>query len=400
MLRRHYDQCDSCSRELGQLERTMGALGGLDTVDPTPDFPRRVEAAFLSAHPQFAPKRSRWLPGLAAAAGLLAAVGAAFIVSRPEDPGTRLGHLAPQPAVGAPEDALRPAAKLPNTIGAGAWGEPLAYDRRLLAILRKPPSPEPEVASSRAWLVGRQEKDGSWVGRDAGETVELTGLSVLALGGTQEVASRKGVELLIARQRDSGAIGGGSPESHAIATLALQEASIRTNNPDWARAAAKAVALIAQQNQDGPWGGGPVAGWQYHVLRLAAASGDRTLIPVLVRGYGVAAAGLWTDPAPSAERWATETASLLLRSPLTGTERANYDRNDLRRAYFGSELLRPLQGDAWTKWWSPLRAKLLKTQAPDGSWPREFEQGRGQVYITALCSLILQTPSRLPALEE
>ncbi len=400
MLRRHYEQCDSCARELRGFERTMGALSHLDTVEPSADFNRRVEAAFLKVHPQFEPKRFRLLPKVAVAAVLLLAAGAALFLLRPIDKDIRMGHIEPQAALKNPETVVLPPTKFPKTIGAGAWGESLAYDRRLLAAIRNPAAPDKDVAAALAWLVGRQESDGSWKGNDAIETIDLTGLSVLALGGTQEVAVKKGLEFLVSRQRDSGAIGGGSPESHAIATLALQEAAIRTKNADWAKAAAKAVALIAQQNQDGPWGGGAVAGWHYHVLRLAAASGDRSLIPALVQGYGVAAAGLWADPAPVAERWAPEVASLLERSPLTGTQPATYARNDLRRAYFGTELLRPLQGEAWTKWWSPLRAKLLKTQAPDGSWPADFEQGRGQVYATALCSLILQTPNRLPALEE
>ena len=86
---------------------------------------------------------------------------------------------------------------------------------------------------------------------------------------------------------------------------------------------------------------------------------------------------------------------LLTRSPLPGQ-----GRNDVRLAYFGTTLLRPLQGDAWTKWWSPLRTKLLRAQSADGSWPEGFEPGRGQVYATAFATLILQTPARLPSLAE
>lgn len=403
MLRRHFEECESCTRELRQLEQTMGAFGRLETLKPSDDFGERVQAAFLRAHPRLQPSRPRFglRQKLALAAGLLVAVAAAAVLLQPREDRSRMGHLAPAPTSEQSDPVFPPQSKVPERIGPGAWGESLAYDRRLLAAIAAPAVPEsPEVRAALAWLVGKQDADGSWKGRDAGETIELTGLSVLAIGGGPESSIRKGVDFLISRQRDSGAIGGGSPESHAIATLALQEASIRAKNVDWTRAAGKAVALIAQQNQDGPWGGGPVAGWQYHVLRLAVASGDRTLIPALVHGYGVTAAGLWADPAPVAERWAPEAAALLERSPLTGTQPSNYARNDLRRAYFGTELLRPLQGDAWTKWWSPLRTKLLKTQAPDGSWPAEFEQGRGPVYATALCALILETPVRLPAIEE
>lgn len=402
MLRSHYEQCESCARELAAYERTDAALGRLATIEPSADFNQRVQAAFLKAHPQFGRKRFGWRRALAVAAALLVAVGVAAVLLRPrDDDRSHMGHLAPEVAPAPGDEPLRMIqTNFPKTIDVSAWGESLAIDRRLLALVTSPAAPEKEAALALAWLAGRQDADGSWKGADAFETIELTGLSVLALGGTHEAQVGKGVAFLISRQRDSGAIGGGSPESHAIATLALQEAALRTKNADWAKAAAKAVAVIAQQNQDGPWGGGAVAGWQYHVLRLAAASGDRSLIPALVHGYGVAAAGLWTDPAPTPERWASEAAGLLERSPLTGTEPANYARNDLRRAYFGTELLRPLQGDAWKKWWSPLRAKLVKTQAPDGSWPANLEQGRSQVYVTALCALILQTPSRLPSLED
>jgi hypothetical protein len=207
------------------------------------------------------------------------------------------------------------------------------------------------------------------------------------------------VEFLISRQRDSGVIGGGSPESHAIATLALQEASIRIGKQvAWMEAEKRAVAVIAQQNQDGPWGRGPVAAWQYHVLRLAAASGHRDLVPVLVRGHDAPGAGLWTDPLPDRESWAQRVSALLTRSPIPGTEPANFGNNDLRLAYFGTTLLRPLEGDAWIKWWSPLRTKLLRAQDRDGSWPLGFEPGKGKIYATAFATLILQSPERLPAL--
>ena len=57
-------------------------------------------------------------------------------------------------------------------------------------------------------------------------------------------------------------------------------------------------------------------------------------------------------------------------------------------------------GDAWTRWWSPLQAKLQKTQQADGSWPAGLEPGKGQIYVTALAALILQTPNRTPTLDE
>jgi hypothetical protein len=399
MLRSHYEQCESCARELAASERTFGALGSLRTIDPSADFKRRAEEAFLRAHPGFVRRRFRLVPALVAAAVLLLSVVGALALLRPVEPETHLGHVAP--AVVREEDpeyVFIPKSTRPRTIDAAAWGEAAAIDRRLLDAVRAPRAWDKEIQSALAWLVGRQEADGSWKGSDAYETVELTGLAVLALDGSKDAAVKKGVEFLISRQRDSGAIGGGSPESHAIATLALQERLLRGGNPALEQAVSKAVNVIAVQNREGPWGRGPVAAWQYHVLRLASAMGDRSLLPVLVRGYDAPGSGLWTDPSPDRENWSERAAGLLTRSPIPGTEKANYGNNDLRLAYFGTTLLRPLEGDAWTKWWSPLRTKLLKSQAGDGSWPDGFEPGKGSLYATAFATLILQTPLRLPSL--
>jgi hypothetical protein len=398
MLRSHYEECDSCARDLAQMERTFGTLGRLRTIEPSADFKRRTEEAFRRVQSESRKWRFGLLPRLAlAAAGLLAGLIAYWIVGA-TPPSTHLGLVAP-PILREEDPEYRiPQSIRPKTIDAAAWGEAAAYDQLLVSSIQAPRAWDPPLSSALAWLAAQQAPDGSWKGTTAPETVELTGLAVLALTGTEVEAVRKGVEFLVSRQRDSGVIGGGSPESHAIATLAIEEASIRAKNPDWAKAAAKGVALIAQQNHDGPWGRGPVAAWQYHVLRVVSALGDRSLVPVLVRGYDAPGAGLWTDPSPDRKSWAERVAGLLTRSPIPGTEPANFASNDLRLAYFGTTLLRPLEGDAWTKWWSPLRSKLLKAQGPDGSWPEGFEPGKGRIYATALAALILQSPARVPAL--
>lgn len=419
MLRRHFEQCESCARELAQFERAFGALGKIETVEPSADFQSRVEQAFLKAHPKFAPKpKFRLVRAVSIAAGFFIIAAGALIlltlVGRP-DKNEMLANIPPTPA---PEEDLQyrtfPKTALPSRIDASAWGEALAYDQRLLAAAQ---AAKPADGALK-WLAARQEPDGSWKGGDAGETIELTGLALLALSHSEEhgLALRKGVAFLRSRQRDSGAIGGGTPESHAIATLAMQEVAIRTKDPAAIRVASKGIDMIAQQNASGPWGRGVVAGWQYHVLRLAVASGDRALTGTLVNGHGAVLttweslgpadqaaahrAQLWTEPRPDVKRWAGDLSKLLERSPIPGTEPASFSKNDLRLAYFGTALLAPLGGDAWTKWWGPLQAKLAKTQAADGSWPAEFQSGKGQVYTTAFCALILQMRDRVPAYED
>jgi len=415
MLRRHFEQCESCARELAQFERAFGALGKVETIEPSAGFQKRVEEAFLRAHPNFAapkPKFRLLRAASIAAAFFIIAAGALLLLTLAgkTNKDQNLAIVAPEriPEVDLQYQTL-PKTSLPAKIDASAWGEALAYDQRLVAAARAPLQSD----AALKWLAARQEPDGSWKGNDAGETIELTALSVLALGPSEEhgPAVRKGLAFLQSRQRDSGAIGGGSPESHAIATLAFQEAALRTNDGTMNRAASKAIAMIAQQNPDGPWGKGMVAGWQYHVLRLAVASGDRALTEALVNGHrvlsqraetsaGALRAELWTDPKPDLKQWAVVASGLVERSPLPGTEPANFSKNDLRLAYFGSALLAPIGGDVWKKWWSPLQAKLQKTQSADGSWPAGLEPGKGQIYVTAMASLILQTPRRTPTLDE
>lgn len=419
MLRRHYEQCEACAKEVAQFERTFGALGRMETVEPSADFQSRVEQAFLKAHPQFARKpKFKLVRAVSIAAGFFVIAAGALILLTLAGRPDKNDMLANFPPAVTPEEDLQyrtlPKTALPSKIDASAWGEALAYDQKLVAAAQ---SAKPSDSALK-WLAARQEADGSWKGADAGETIELTGLALLALSHADEhgLALRKGVAFLRSRQRDSGAIGGGSPESHAIATLAMQEVAIRTKDPAAIRVASKGIDLIAQQNASGPWGQGVVAGWQYHVLRLAVASGDRALTGTLVNGHGAVLtsyerlgpadqaaayrAQLWTDPKPDVKEWAGNVSKLLARSPIPGTEPANFSKNDLRLAYFGSSLLAPMGGDAWTKWWGPLQAKLAKTQTADGSWPADFQSGKGQVYTTALCALILQTRDRLPAYEE
>lgn len=419
MLRRHFEQCEACSRELAQFERAFGALGKIETLEPSADFQSRVEQAFLKAHPKFAPKpKLRLVRAASIAAGVIILAAGAMVLLTMSAKSGKDEILATMPPTPTPEEDLQyralPRTALPSKIDASAWGEALAYDQRLISAAQ---AARPADAALK-WLAGQQEPDGSWKGADAGETIELTGLSLLALSHSEDhaLALRKGVAFLRSRQRDSGAIGGGSPESHAIATLAMQEVAIRTKDPAAIRVASKGIDLIAQQNATGPWGRGVVAGWQYHVLRLAVASGDRALTGTLVNGHGALLtnheslgpadqaaayrAQLWTEPKPEVKRWAGDLSKMLERSPIPGTEPANYSKNDLRLAYFGSALLSPLGGDAWTKWWGPLQAKLAKTQRPDGSWPAEFQSGKGQIYTTALCALILQTRDRMPAYED
>jgi hypothetical protein len=408
-LRRHFDGCESCARDVGQFERALGSLGKIETLEPSPGFGVRVQEAFLRRHPQFAPKpRFRLVTAIAIAAGLLLAVLGTVLVLHSgvdsEDHG-KMGNIAPE--LIADEELGNTQVHRPKVHHIGSdWSLASAYDARIRSSIFSP-SVDARVARAARWLQGKQEKDGSWKGADEGDTVELTGLAMLVCehGGGDRESLRRGLDFLKSRQRDSGAIGGGSPVSHAIATLAL----IHGGEP---ASAARGVELIVTQNQGKPWGDGEVAGWQFQVLRVAAACGNRSVTAALSNGRltrakpGVTShaaalrARLWADPSPDQKQWLEDAAWLLDTSPLLGTEPANFARNDLAFAYFGTQLLRPVGGDAWKKWWSPLQRKLEKTQEADGSWPVGFEPGRSKEYATALAALVLDTELRVPPLDE
>ncbi len=320
---------------------------------------------------------------------------------------------------------------------------------------------EKAVRAALDWLARRQESDGRWTGptlrSEQGSSfsysVGLTGLSLMAFlaeghtgrDGDFAAVVRKGLDFLVSEQRVSGLIGpdqGNYAYNHAIAALALLEAAMMTRDETLATAAAAAVNFtVSAQNESGGWGytarsadtDTSVAGWQILLLRLAKLGGNQGVITSLVQahnrlllltdadgkvGYRIrlqypngylalTAVGMCSHQmsthTPDPELLARQAGVLMERSPLLGTVPADFPMNDLYFAYFGTLAMHQYGGEAWTKWYSPLRDKLLKTQAADGSWPESFDRWwvhGGQVYTTALSVLTLQTPVRYPRLAE
>jgi hypothetical protein len=321
---------------------------------------------------------------------------------------------------------------------------------------------EEPIRNALDWLARHQKPNGSWTGpalkdergQDSSYTVGLTGLALLAYlsegygpksGGDYAREIQRGLDFLMAEARSSGRVGpeqGNYMYNHAIGALSLLEASLLTRDPALRHAASSAVSYTIQsQNETGGWGytyrssdnDTSVAGWQIQLLRLAFVGGNQGVIPALNQAYarlqemtdsegkvgykyrlhfpngyqGLTAVGMLSHQlathTPDADLLAKQAGVLLESSPILGLEPAFFMANDLYFAYFGSLAMHQLGGDAWTKWWSPLRDKLLRTQSPDGSWPANFDRWHaygGQVYSTALSALILETPVRYPRLWE
>jgi hypothetical protein len=339
------------------------------------------------------------------------------------------------------------------------WRERLPRDRARAAFFTKRSSQgSAPIRSALDWLARSQKPDGRWSapvvrqeeGVEFSHEVGVTGLALLAFladgetskSGEHAATVRKGLQFLMAEQVASGLIGpdrGSYLYDHAIGALALEEAWLMTRDEELAPAAAAAVNYaVSAQNATGGWGYASrapdndtsVSGWQILLLRLAEIQGNAGVIPSLVQanaavrsladfsgkvGYraprqypngaeALTAIGMLShqlaSAAPDAALLKKQSEILLERSPIGG---ADAESNDLYFAYFGSLALFQHGGEAWTKWWEPLREKLLKAQQPDGSWPAAFDRWHAQggpVYTTAISALILETPFRYPRLAE
>ncbi len=337
-----------------------------------------------------------------------------------------------------------------------AWQGRMGRDRhRLKFIEDRKPGGDKAVAAALEWLARAQRPDGGWAGASpqAGQasSPHLTGLSLLAFlgeghtpaGGPHAGAVRRGLDFLLGEQRASGLVGTepeGAMMGHAIAGMALLEAAILMRDERLAAAAAAAVSFtVSAQNRTGGWGRSwrgedhdPfVVGWQVTFLRLAQVGGHAGVICPLLQadrrlrmaggheadaggrasGSGglraVTAVGMlahqMASPAWDTRLLWSRAETLLELSPIPGMEKASFGQNDLDFAYFGTLALHQLGGEGWTRWWHPLREKVLLLQARDGSWPADLDPWRaegGQVHTTALAALILETPGRYPRMAE
>ncbi len=311
------------------------------------------------------------------------------------------------------------------------------------------------VRKALAWLARNQSADGSWdavaLGGDPQYQIGLTGLATLAfladgqshLEGEHAAVVKRALLWLQQRQKMSGLVGeesGNYMYNHAIGSIALVEAAILSGDDalDFPVQLAVSFALKAQ-NAGGGWdyvAGGDnhdtsVSGWMVLLLRLALEDGNRAVIPALslaneriqdkrdaegrigYRGrgqfpngpYGLTAVGLTayllSTPVPD-PGVLTQQSGLLVEGlkahPPAGADRA---QRDLYFLHFGSIALAQCGGVEWSEWNRSVAGPLESAQQADGSWARTYDRWSshgGQVYTTAMASLVLSAPWRYPAL--
>ncbi|MCO8124781.1 squalene--hopene cyclase [Stieleria sp. TO1_6] len=313
---------------------------------------------------------------------------------------------------------------------------------------------EAAVQAALRFLSSSQHPNGSWDPRASGAGVEraplgerrvgagtksttgLTGLSLLAMMGAGNTHLRgdyadnvyRGLAYLIQHQHPDGALSGdatiyAASYCHSMAALSLCEAAVMTQDPSAIESARRAIGhtVRMQHPVTGGWrytrgdpGDLSQLGWQAMVLdggkragieiRRENVSGvARFLRTVRAGGGGLACyrPGEATSRTMTAEALATrlligetvprgevDEAERYLLQALPGMRQDNY-----YYWYYATLALHQLQDDAWHRWNTALKQRLLATQRPDGSWPASTVWGGygGTVYTTAMATLCLES---------
>ena len=302
------------------------------------------------------------------------------------------------------------------------------------------------VTSALVWLRKNQNTDGSWGDKHQGALTGLALLSFLENGAKPDskaygYAIAKSVEwitengakfdghLNMAKQFTAPAA-----YEHGIATYALCEYYAITKDEQVLPVLRQAVGhIVTGQNEHGGWrytydkapGDLSVTGWQIQALKAAYLTkldvpGVEAALDKAVKfvtslkgehgGYGYTTPGdhygltgigilcslLWKGERASelkGIRWLLdETAQ---KRPVT----YNGETADLYAWYFHTQACLLFGGVAWQKWNLWFQDEIIGAQSPDGSWPVPGSKGfgpqgdpgkTGQVYRTALCTLMLE----------
>ena len=311
------------------------------------------------------------------------------------------------------------------------------------------------VRRGLAYLAENQLADGSFSGDRYGRNVAVVSLACLAFMSDGHMPGRgaygdnvrRGLEFILNNTADNGLIAADSSHGpmygHGFATLFLGEVygmtagggdtqlSNRTHE-----ALLKAVRLIEQsQNEEGGWRYNPtpfdadtsVTICQVMALRSARNAGirvDKKVIDSAVEyirrcqnadggfryqaGFGPSAfprsaAGVATYFYAGIEDYAEEIPIQRIRDGLGYIMQSGAPGSGGARQYhyfyghyYAAQAMFLAGGTQWGEaywktWWPAIRAELLDTQLPDGSWP---DTSVGSAYGTSMALIVLQMPNR------
>jgi hypothetical protein len=316
-------------------------------------------------------------------------------------------------------------------LAAGPLSATDARDRDLLRV-------EAAVDRGLEYLAARQEPDGSWPqGVSQRPNTGVNAICLLAYMGRGHVPGRgpfretvgRAVEGLTASRQKDGLLvypGGnshGPMYEHALATLALIEVSGWMTEAAIRDTCQRAIDLIvAAQNPEGGWRYQPrpqdadLSVTVMQVVALRAAQNARLRVPQetldravdYVKKCAKPEGGFAYQPGQGVKDAQSAAGALCLQllgrfddpdviKALEALQKRDYrpemDPYFHYMNYYSMQAHFQAGEEEWAKWHPRVRALLLESQRPDGSWPGWGEErinGPAKCYSTAMASITLE----------
>jgi hypothetical protein len=296
---------------------------------------------------------------------------------------------------------------------------------------------EASVDRALEYLVRIQQPDGSWISGQ-GKNNGVNGVCLLAFLGRGHVPGRgpyrqvvdRAIVFLLATQDKNGVYRSPDPShgpmyEHALATLAMIETYGYLPTDAMRASAQQAIDLIVKAQN-------PQGGWRYQpfpndadlsvtvmqVVALRAAQNARLNVPSetidgarqYVKSCVVPAGGFCYQPGTAANlaQSAAGTLSMQLlemfddpavEKGLEYLHNASYTQTVpyfFYASYYAMQAAFQAGGEHWARWHPKVRALLLSTQSPDGSWPALNDGGEKpfvgetHAYSTAFAAMCLE----------
>ncbi|MEX2212875.1 MAG: hypothetical protein WD768_02025 [Phycisphaeraceae bacterium] len=318
--------------------------------------------------------------------------------------------------------------------------------KKLLKEMGGTPESEDAVERALAYLARNQEPDGRWTKAVQGDKgpgkrgdnqhdMALTGLPVLAFLASDHTSAKAGpyretvtagIDFLIKHQKKDGDLRGeGSMYDHCIATIALAEAALMTNDSRQREAALLAARFIVkgQDTGSGGWryrpgehGDTSVVGWAVMALHSCERLGFETDQKLskginkwmdIVTRKGSLLAGYQNASAKPAMTAEAVFCRILLGEKFAEKPLKEYNEyiwenrpgrgdRDYYLWYYATLSASQINDGNWEKWNQVMRENLIKLQKKDGKddgcFPMQFrwDDSGGTIYTTSMAALTLE----------